>query len=175
MRPGISKRTNVAHSWSKKDKKLFQKLLDHPKCSSVVSFAPTMLLPKVRIPIAWFFKIKRGRKLVKNHPWSSLLLEGYIGPSGSKLLCLWQTQKLWSTCVATFHTCLSVGPIRLYPRAPWIIKLYHLLINTKRFVVVVGDEKSVSKIEIWIIFLEELFNHPASLPLLLLFRQRRLR
>ena len=108
-------------------------------------------------------------------PDVKILLEGYIGPSGSKLLCLWQTQKLWSTCVATFHTCLSVGPIRLYPRAPWIIKLYHLLINTKRFVVVVGDEKSVSKIEIWIIFLEELFNHPASLPLLLLFRQRRLR
>ena len=53
-----------------------------------------MLLPKVRIPIAWFFKIKRGRKLVKNHPWSSLLLEGYIGPSGSKLLCLLNSKQI---------------------------------------------------------------------------------
>ena len=46
-----------------------------------------------------------------------------IGPSG-KLLCLWQTQnKLCCTCMATFHTCLTVGPIQLiisyYWRAPW--------------------------------------------------------
>ena len=46
--------------------------------------------------------------------WSSLVErdEGCIGHSG-ELLCWWQAQKICSTTMATFHSCLTVGPILL--------------------------------------------------------------
>ena len=50
-------------------------------------------------------------------PQSSLVEgdEGCISPSG-KLQCLLQIEKLCSTCMASFHRCLNIGPMLLCKR-----------------------------------------------------------
>ena len=71
------------------------------------------------ISVCWTtFSLDSGKVRLWNqsiYPWSSSVVgdEGCIGPSIS--CCFYvKPSKIYSICMALFHTCLTVGPIQLF-------------------------------------------------------------